>query len=222
VPGGRPRSVEDFYDRVRGGARELPKAETKFFGSDGRELKKPGIQGFACLTEKAFEHEGRLVYFEATAFVDSLHDGKHKALLFDHISSHQYGGTAVGLEFANTVRGLAFRMPVVDTTDGWTVFDNIRDGQRACVSVGVTIDEYATKTISGHAVDVIAKATLKEISLCKLGAVPETFATIVDLDEEDADLWIASRSPRFASMKTASNVKARVKRVADALAKLTS
>jgi len=220
APGGRPRGAEEFFDRVRGGGRQASEPKARFHGSDGREIKRPGIQGFACLTEKAFEHQGRLVYFEAAAFVDTLHDAKNKALLFDHDPSRQYGDTASGLTFANTVRGLAFRMPVASTADGRSVFDNVKDGLRACVSVGVSIDDFETRNIDGYDVDVIARATLKEISLCRQGAVPETFASIVDLEDEEPDLWLAARAPRFAALKTASNVEARVKRVAEALAKL--
>lgn len=220
IPGGMPRSAERFIDRARGTARQPAEPRARFHGSDGRELKRPGIQGFACLTEKAFQHQGRLVYFEAAAFVDTLHDGRSKSLLFDHDASRQYGGTAGGLVFANTVRGLAFRMPIASTTDGRVIFDNVKDGQRACVSVGVSIEDFKTQTVGGHDVDVIARATLKEISLCRQGAVPETFATIVDLEDEEPDLWVAARAPRFAAMKTASNVDARVKRITEALARL--
>ncbi|WP_421580096.1 HK97 family phage prohead protease [Shinella sp. M31] len=208
---GLPRASPRFQDR-----RPLPEARRTFRDSNGRELAQPAIQGFACLFETAFEHEGRLVYFKGDAFVATLHDGKVKRLLLDHSAGKQVGSTASGLEFSNTTRGLAFRHPLAGA-DGETIHRNVVDGTRACLSVGITLDEYETREVAGHLVDIVARASLSEVSLVKQGAVPETFASIVDLTNEP-DLWTAARQPAFARAKVVANVEARARRIIERLA----
>lgn len=190
----------------------------EFKDADGRPMKRPGIEGFACLTETVFEHGGQLVFFSAGAFTNTVHATSNKLLLFDHSDARSYGSTASGLEFANTTRGLAFRMPL-EGEDGRLVHEAVTSGDRACVSVGCRYSDYETQTIAGYKVDVINSADLLEISLCKLGAVPETFATLVDLADEPP-LWEAARSPTFAARKVAANVDARIRRITDALNQL--
>lgn len=190
----------------------------EFKSADGRTLKRPGIEGFACLTETVFEHGGQLVFFKAGAFTNTVHSPATKRLLFDHADGRSYGSTASGLEFANTTRGLAFRMPL-EGEDGRLVHEAVTSGDRACVSVGCRYSDYETQTIAGYKVDVINSAELVEISLVSLGAVPETFATLVDLADEPP-LWEAARSPAFAGRKVAANVDARIRRIADALNQL--
>lgn len=212
IPGARPRAAARFLGR------EAPLASSArtFEDSSGRELKQPAIQGFAAMFETAFEHEGRVVYFKSDAFVATLYDSQQRRLLLDHNGAKQVGSTASGLEFANTTRGLAFRIPL-DGDDGQIIHRNVIGGERACLSVGISIEEVETREIAGHVVDIVARASLAEISLVRQGAVPETFATIVDLANEP-DLWTAARQPAFARAKVVANVDARVRRIADALA----
>ncbi|WP_165219541.1 HK97 family phage prohead protease [Affinirhizobium pseudoryzae] len=188
----------------------------EFKALDGKTLKRPAIEGFACLTETVFEHGDRLVFFRAGAFTGTVHAPTTKRLLFDHADARSYGSTASGLEFANTTRGLAFRMPLAGD-DGCAVYDAVTSGERACVSVGVRYSDFETQTIAGYKVDVINSADLIEISLCRQGAVPETFAALVDIADEPP-LWEAARSPAFATRKVVANVDARVRRITEALA----
>ncbi len=212
-----PAAVNAMRQRIEGEplAKAKAKAKPRFLDSAGKEMKQPAIQGFACLYETAFVHGGRIVYFEAGAFIDTLYDGREKALLLNHDPKREVGSTASGLEFANTTRGLAFRYPLAGD-DGETIYHNVTDGKRACVSVGINIDSSTMKRVNGHEVEVIARARLDEASLVEEGAVPETFASIVDLVDEP-DLWTAARSLAFGRAKAAANAAARADRVVKAL-----
>lgn len=214
----KPPRIEIPARAARLPLQAVSRRQHEFKDANGRTLKRPGIEGFACLTETAFQHDGRLVFFKAGAFTHSVHAPSNKLLLFDHADARSYGSTAAGLEFANTTRGLAFRMPL-DGVDGSTVYEAVTSGDRACVSVGCRYSDYETQIIAGRKVDVINSADLIEISLCRQGAVPETFATLVDLADEPP-LWEAARSPAFAARKVAANVDARVRRITDALNQL--
>jgi HK97 family phage prohead protease len=214
-----PAAVRAMQARIDGRANgRAMKATPRFLDSSGNVMKRPAIQGFACLFDTAFEHEGRIVVFEMGAFIDTLHDCKPKALLFNHDSTRQVGSTSSGLEFANTIRGMAFRYPLAGE-DGETIYRNVVDGERACLSVGIAIEDSKVKRIAGHDVEVISRARLDEISLVAEGAVPETFASIVDLDSEP-DLWTAARSPSFTMSKASANASARARRVASHLKRL--
>lgn len=215
-----PAAVDAMRKRGEGEplANVKVKAKPRFLDSAGNEMKRPAIQGFACLYETAFIHGGRIVYFEAGAFIDTLYDGREKALLLNHDPKREVGSTVSGLEFANTTRGLAFRYPLAGD-DGETIYQNVADGKRACVSVGINIDASTMKRVNGHDVEVISRARLDEASLVEEGAVPETFASIVDLVDEP-DLWTAARSTAFGRAKAAANAAARAERVVKALQSL--
>lgn len=186
-----------------------------FRDSAGRELRKPGIQGFAVLFDKPFIYDGQIVMFSNTAFA-GVRWGSPKSLLFDHKPARSYGGTDGGLEFEMSLEGVAFRMPL-SGEDGRIVHENIASGQRACVSVGCNLDDSEIRSIAGQKVKVVHKASLEEISLVHEGAVPRTAAWIVDLADEEPSLWLACRRPTFAMAKAAANVSAAGKRIADAL-----
>lgn len=66
----------------------------------------------------------------------------------------------------------------------------------------------------------ITKAALDEVSLVKQGAVPRTFATLVDLDEWDDSLWVAARTARFRTDAVVSNVGIAVARITERLKQL--
>ncbi len=85
--------------------------------------------------------------------------------------------------------------------------------------MGINIDASVVKRVNGHDVEVISKARLDESSLVEEGAVPETFASIVDLVDEP-DLWTAARSTSFGMAKAVANAAARAERVVKALQSL--
>ncbi|CDZ60332.1 Hypothetical protein NGAL_HAMBI2605_09550 [Neorhizobium galegae bv. orientalis] len=225
IAGGRPRSVEEFLSRSRSAPRQAapqPKPRAGFLSASGREIKRPAIQGFACLYNTVFQASGRIrIITGPFAFIETINESTPKQLLFDHDPRRQMGDTKSGLEFANCLTGLAFRMPLDGNTNATAIFDAVMSNERACVSVGMKMSEYETrKTDCGTEYDVCSKASLTEISLVPEGAVPRTYAKVVDLDDEPEMLWTACRSPSFATDQAVANVTARGQRIVDALARL--
>lgn len=213
MPEGCAKAVERYLHRPS--ARRADREPYVFRGSDGREMRRPGIQGFACIFDKAFQYEGQIVMFTNTAFAGVRWSGP-KSLRFDHKNGRSYGCSDDGLEFENSLEGLAFRMPL-DGEDGRVVYENIVSRQRACVSVGCNLDESEVRTIAGHKVKIVHKASLDEISLVREGAVPKTAAWVVDLAHEDPSLWSACRKTSFAMAKSVANVSAAGQRIIDAI-----
>ncbi|WP_105419196.1 HK97 family phage prohead protease [Neorhizobium sp. T25_27] len=230
VPGGRPRSVEDFLSRSRSGHRQAapqPTPRARFRDHSGKALDKPGIQGFAAIYDKAFRAGDRFVFLKAGCLWDSIYDGSKKRLLLDHNDAKDVGSTAYGLEFTETskhhpVNGLAFRMPLSeDNPDAELIYNTITRQERPCVSVGIKFTDFETITVDGNRVDVVAKAVLEELSLVTEGAVPGTNAVVVDLATEEPWLFMAARSNKFIGDKFSANVQARCQRLIDMLARLT-
>jgi len=228
ISGGRPRSVEDFMDRARGQSRPVAptpkprlKSKAKFFTASGREIKRPAIQGWACFYDQAFFASGRYRVMKPGAFIDTIFDSQAKQMLFDHNDRDRIGGTSSGLEFANSLLGLAFRMPLDDNPRAAEIIDAVTSNSKACVSVGVELVENAIrKTADGIEFDYCSTAKLTEISLCPEGAVSGTYSSIVDLEDENPNLWLACRSSAFATAKAVANVTNRGQRIVDMLAAL--
>lgn len=229
-----PRGVAAFRQRMGAGgdnfvgdARRQKPARPQFRGSDGKPLKKPGIQGFAAIYETTFSANGRLRFLKSGAISEGLYD-QNKLLLLDHKGTRQVGSSATGLEFANTskhspVNGLAFRMPLSeDNLESALIYNTIKELNRPCVSVGLKMTDYETIIVSGYEVDVVSMARLEEISLCYEGAVPGTNATIVDLENEDPWLLYAARSDSFVRDKLNSNIQSGCRRIVDKLQRLKS
>ncbi|MDB5825743.1 MAG: hypothetical protein JWR21_4447 [Herminiimonas sp.] len=204
------------------GSRYEASKPARFVGSDGRILKRPAVQGFAAIYQTTFQAKGHYVFLQAGCLDDSIYQ-PGKLLLLDHSEQKQVGATSLGLEFANTsaanpVHGLAYRMPLdAANADSEMIFNTVSKLERPCVSIGISYDKAETIQVEGQDVEVVIKASLKEISLVREGAVPGTNASLVDLDDEEPWLWMAARSRRFVADKLIGNVEARAKRITDAL-----
>lgn len=182
-------------------------------------MKRPAIQGWAALHDHAFAHGGRVVYLKTGAFVSTLRDNRTKRMLLDHDEGREVGSTNSGLEFANAVEGLAFRMPLTGNPSARLIADTVGNGERACVSVGISFSDFETREIHSHQVDIVSSARLLECSLVKDGAIASTFARIVDLDDEDASLWSACRKTGFSMDQRVANVQASGRRIIDNIRK---
>ncbi|WP_210168919.1 HK97 family phage prohead protease [Rhizobium sp. Root482] len=205
----------------RGQSRQPSIPKAKFFTASGREIKRPAIQGWACLYGQAFFASGRYRVMKAGAFIDTIYDCQSKRMLFDHNDSDVVGGTSSGLEFANSLDGLAFRMPLDRNARAAEIVDAVKSNSRACVSVGVElVENIVRKTTDGVEFDYCLKAKLTEISLVPEGAISGTYSAIVDLDDENPNLWLACRANAFATAKAVANTTARGQRIVDMLARL--
>lgn len=199
---------------------ETPKREPVVFrDSSGRRVNRPALQGYACLYDTAAYAGGEFVVFKIPCFSSMMFDFDNVKLLIDHDPKQVVATT--GLSFETTSDGLAFRITIDEGSPSAAIIrDCLADSERACVSVGCEILQSETKKVAGVDVRYITRASLKEISLVKLGAVPETFVSLVSLDEVDPSLVIEARSPRFGREKAAANMSARCRRICDAIRSL--
>lgn len=213
-----PRAVANAH-RIMGGSRrqrEQP-AEKKYLKADGTPMKRPGIQGWACLFDQAFAHEGRIVYLKNGCLNASIESPQRVRMLFDHKAEREVASTTGGLQLERTPVGLAFRLDLNNSERAHEIFSTVDSGGRACVSVGISFEDYETKEIQGNKVDVVARAKLHEVSLVKAGAIERTFAEVVDLADCGPYLWIDCRQPAFARAQATSNALARVRKITDML-----
>jgi HK97 family phage prohead protease len=222
-----PASWDRYRQSVMGGRRRIrdvePEAEEeplRILGSDGKPMRQPALQGWAAIYNKAFEHSRRVVYLKSGCFISTIHDGKRKRLLLDHNDAHEVGSTDVGLEFENSLKGLAFRMPLAGNPSARRIADTVGAAERACASVGIRFTEHRTYEVDGLDVDIVDKAELFELSLVSQGAIANTFARVVDLEYEEKLLWSACRSPKFATDQLVTDMQVRIRRVTENLRKL--
>jgi HK97 family phage prohead protease len=224
------QGLDDLAARAEWGQRKygLPTASRRrsapepvvFRNYAGRRVNRPALQGYAALYDEPFWKDGRIVVFDRACFRSSINrEEHHKELWIDHDPGKVVGVT--GLEFANTLDGLAFRFPLdSDSATAGAIRDCLDDSKKACVSVGCRIEESNFTKSGSTDVEWVLKAKLEEVSLVKQGAVPETFVALVDLDDCEPDLWSEARSSRFRTEKIHANISAKVRRICDGLQSL--
>ena len=179
-----------------------------FHNSDGSEMKRPALQGFATLWNTVSHVSGRDVCFEYACFGRDP-SGVH--VRFDHDPSRDLG--ASGLSFANTGDGLAFRLELADHPHAAAIKQAVESRAAAHVSVGGQTTRSTVEKVDGKDVQFVQAADLYEISLCLHGAVEGVYAKLVDLDREEPDLFRAARSAGFMSDKWTANLLTRVDRI---------
>jgi HK97 family phage prohead protease len=116
-------------------------------------------------------------------------------VLVQHDYDAQLSESGNDLALFEAPDGLAFRFTPPRTPQGSAAVGMVQSRNRPCVSVGYRV---LRDRMDGD-VRVIVEAELKEISLCRLGAVPGTFTTVVDGSTEP-EPTASSRSPWFATM----------------------
>lgn len=208
----------DAMSRSRQGRDEpAPKREpVTFRDSAGRRVNRPALQGYACLYNTPFHHDGEYLIFQSGCFSSMMAGADRVGLRVNHDASQVIAAT--GLQFDSNLDGLAFRFAIDELSpSAAAIRDCLTDSDRACVSMGCTIEASDVRKVAGFDVRYITRASLNEVSLVKLGAVPETFAALVSLDDVDANFAMEASTPRFRSLKAAANVTARCRRIIDAL-----
>lgn len=225
VPGaGKARATTERWF-ARSSPRQERAAPTKsnhvFRDSGGRKFNRPALQGYACLHGEPLFKDDECLVFELGCFTSSVHDTTQtKALLLDHDPQKVIGSE--GLEFANTIDGLAFRFPLDGVANGRDIQDCIDQSSKSCVSVGCYLQESDYRIVAGIKVRFVTKARIEEISLVKDGAVPKTFARLVDLDDVDQDLWVEARKPGFRVDMSTAAVLATLRRIREGVEALAA
>lgn len=150
-----------------------PVLSTKF--SDAGEI----IQGYATRFNKPHMYKGRVEVFARGCFARSLVPGAPAvSLLVMHKESELLGTTADRLELMQDEHGLAFRFRVPDDHLAQETKAAVAARELSAMSVGYQTLAEEVKTIDGTEVHIIKDAALREISLCRIGAVPETHAAV--------------------------------------------
>jgi HK97 family phage prohead protease len=149
--------------------------------SGGHTFKPPRyIEGIGVKFLKAHIWKGNVDIFMPGCTVKSIESKRVIRLCVDHDNSTTLASTAAGtLELHAEDRGVAFRARLPDTVAGTAAFQEVISGARASMSPGYEVKAAEFVEVDGYRVRVIREIDLVEISLCKSGAVPTTFAAIV-------------------------------------------
>jgi HK97 family phage prohead protease len=172
---------QQVLERSEKAVERLRRGGTMNYLSNEDDLSELCLEGFSMIYNRAFVINGKAVYFEPRSFTASLNGSSPIALQIDHIANNVIGTTRDGLSFVDSEEGLAFRFPLKNVPRGAMVAHMCKTGQRAAISVGCDIIKDRVETISGVEVQIVERATLKEISLCKEGAVGNAFAALVNI-----------------------------------------
>ncbi|TIN94615.1 MAG: hypothetical protein E5Y03_31875 [Mesorhizobium sp.] len=146
-------------------------------------MDKPAVRGFAATYGTPFYHKGVLTALMPGCFTASLASRGNVEFQLEHDDNIVFGSTATGLAFIDTPDGLAFEFPVPKSQAGAILLSMVASGDRPDISVSADILDSTTREIQGHDVRVVTKATLREISACRDGAIGESHVRLVDLAE---------------------------------------
>lgn len=144
--------------------------------------ERPGLRGLACVYGQVFERDGTLHAFVQGCFTASLTSGSEISLQIEHDPNIVFGSTRSGLKFVDTQEGLAFEFEIPKTQPGSMLTSIVASRDRTDVSVGVDIVSSEVRQFRGRDVKLITAAALREISVCREGAVSQSHARVVDLD----------------------------------------
>lgn len=179
-------------------------------------IERPALQGYACLFDEPIFHDGEYIVFSHGCFPAALYDPDSVGLWESHDSSKILATT--GLELTTNADGLAFRFQIDEVSPAAKKIQRcIENSARACVSVGCEIMESEMRPVAGVGVRYITRAKVKEISLVYQGAVPETFVSLVSMNDVDSNLYAETLTRRFSREKTCANMLARLRRIQDKL-----
>ncbi|WP_055048884.1 HK97 family phage prohead protease [Devosia sp. A16] len=208
------------YARMGGGFGGRPQGRlvNALVAQDGSEIARPALQGLAALYGVPFVPtvkgaSGLRFRLQAGAL-----DIAAVRLLVDHDDQNLHGSTGSGLTLASSSYGVAFRFPLTPD-NGLVLSALVASGGRDAVSVGLDDIYGFTDQDEDGDIFVITKAKLTEISLVKSGACAAAFASVVDLDNEMAELRDTLDSPGFrfdrlaASSARLERLSARVRRL---------
>jgi Caudovirus prohead serine protease len=168
---GKNRDRIERFNSQHGGYRNAIFGGVKNRALDGSALK--------FNTPFPFPNKNRLVMFEPDCFGDL--DQRTVAFCVDHELANEIATTDNGLTLIVDNDALQFRLDLEKATNGYVIAHLCEIGNREAMSVHCDIVESRTKTIAGRTVQVVSRARLIELSLCRNGAAgDDAFAMLVD------------------------------------------
>jgi HK97 family phage prohead protease len=154
------------------------------------------LHGWAILYNEPLDYEGAIWYFVPGCFSDSLNGSTPIYYQLDHDESTRIASTRDGaLKFTDDEVGLAFTLDLEDSPKGAALKREVDSGRRAAVSVGVRNEESHIKMYGKHAVRVITKAELLEVSMVGAGKCTNAFVATASVGSEP--LAAGKKSPMF-------------------------
>lgn len=115
-------------------------------------------------------HLSRPARYERNCFI---YDPAKVEVWFMHRQAQSVGvGAALNLRIWPDAYGLAFAFKPPGTPWGWSLVCGIAEGRYDQCSAGFTMESATEDRLGGVAFDSIARATLREISICPRGACP--------------------------------------------------
>jgi len=167
----------------------------------------PIVCGYATRFMKPHYNQktGGVEVFLPGAFARSLLGKSAIRFIVDHDEANLVATTADNLELKADRHVLAYRLTIPNSPMGERVAENIKSRTRCEMSVGYHIEVDEFKTIEGASVRFIADASLREITLCKTGAVPGTFAAFDD--DPRASLEIKLNGAALEGLYSAERVR---------------
>lgn len=204
----------------RGGGRLS--AREPIVGYDGRTLREPALQGFACVYGQAVPkpRHNLFVVFEPGCFSATLAsraDGDRRRVLLDHDECQRVAGPSDGLELVDTGEGLAFRLLLADLPRGAEIAAMVRNNERRSLSVGVDFGETEEKVVASERVLLVKRAVLQEISLVGDPGVRDANLALVDIADWPGDFAAIAKSAGFASAHAVNRLARNMERTAQKL-----
>lgn len=173
--------------------------ETKYLKRALTDLAEPIVQGYATKFLKVHWHQQTRQYevFVTGCFATSLASGRPIRILASHEEIELIATTSDRLELLADDIGLAFRLRLrPDDERDMTIARDVALGDLAECSVGYTVNRERQIVDGSFSVRAIDDVDLKEISLVRAGAVPETRAVLV----EGARRWSLREDLRRGSL----------------------
>jgi HK97 family phage prohead protease len=142
------------------------------------------IQGYGVKYDTLFFHDDKWRYIPSGAFDESLKSGKKVRMLLEHNDALEFGDSQTNLILHNDDYGVAFRCHFRDDEISGYAYDLASSAAYTECSIGFVCDpsDAETRLISKTKVQFIHRAELREISLLRAGACPQTNAAIKDAD----------------------------------------
>jgi HK97 family phage prohead protease len=172
------------------------------------------LHGWAILYNEPLAYENEIWYFEPGCFSDSLNGSAPIHFQLDHNDSTRIASNHDGaLKFADDDVGLAFTLDLEDSPKGAALKREVDSGRRAAISVGVRNEESHIKMYGKHAVRVITKCQLFEVSMVPAGKCANAFVATASIGSEP--LGTGDKGPIFKINFAAHQLKRIKQRAAE-------
>jgi HK97 family phage prohead protease len=170
------------------------------------------IQGQASAFEKPILHGDKIIILRSGCFDECLKSGRQIDMLMDHDATKSLGSTENRLLLYASEKSLVFRFLIPER--GSKEYADVSDDLDYFIAVSIGYKNAKTEisVVDGVNVVTVISADLEEVSLLeKAGAVPTTFARVVDIETcgllaDDAESGLLDLYGTYYSLRRAAKV----------------